>query len=46
MLVYYRTILADTAIAIDLKGALKHYLVTNNDDSIAEVLTILCILMY
>ncbi|WP_234007772.1 hypothetical protein [Lysinibacillus sp. FJAT-14745] len=41
VLVYYRTILADTAIAIDLKGALKHYLVThqmmNNDDSIAEV---------
>lgn len=39
--VYYRSILADTAIAIDLKGALKHYLVThqmmNNDDSIAEV---------
>lgn len=27
VLVYYRTILADTAIAIDLKGALKHYLV-------------------
>ncbi|HBT71268.1 MAG TPA: hypothetical protein DEB37_03045, partial [Lysinibacillus sp.] len=25
--VYYRTILADTFIAIDLKGALKHYLV-------------------
>ncbi|MGE7673328.1 hypothetical protein ACQKMV_07045 [Lysinibacillus sp. NPDC094403] len=39
--VYYRTILADTAIAIDLKGALKHYLMSyqmmNNDDSIAEV---------
>lgn len=41
VLVYYRKILADTAIAIDLKGALKYYLVThqmmNNDDSIAEV---------
>lgn len=39
--VYYRTILADTAIAIDLKGALKHYLVAhqlmNMEDSIAEV---------
>lgn len=39
--VYYRTILADTAIAIDLKGALKHYLVAhqfmNIEDSIAEV---------
>ncbi|WP_155594150.1 hypothetical protein [Lysinibacillus cavernae] len=39
--VYYRTILADTAIAIDLKGALKHYLVAhrfmNREDSIAEV---------
>ncbi|QDP99878.1 hypothetical protein FOH38_04720 [Lysinibacillus fusiformis] len=41
VLVYYRTILADTAIAIDLKGALKHYLVAhqmmNDEDSIAEV---------
>ncbi|MDM5249887.1 MULTISPECIES: hypothetical protein [unclassified Lysinibacillus] len=41
VLVYYRTILADTAIAIDLNGSLKNYLVAhqmmNNDDSIAEV---------
>ncbi len=41
VIVYYRTILADTAIAIDLKGALKHYLVAhqmmNEEDSIAEV---------
>ncbi len=39
--VYYRTILADTFIAIDLKGALKHYLVAhqfmNREDSIEEV---------
>ena len=41
VLVYYRTILADTAIAIDLKGALKHYLVAHqlmqDEDSITEV---------
>jgi len=41
VLVYYRTILEDTAIAIDLKGAFKHYLVAhqlmNVEDSIAEV---------
>ncbi|KOS63960.1 hypothetical protein [Lysinibacillus sp. FJAT-14222] len=41
VLAYYKTILADTAIAIDLKGALKHYLVAhqmmNDADSIAEV---------
>ncbi len=41
VLVYYRTILADTAIAVDLKGALKHYLVAhqmmNDEDSIVEV---------
>ncbi len=39
--VYFRTILADTVIAIDLKGALKHYLVAhqfmNREDSISEV---------
>ncbi|MFJ7668717.1 hypothetical protein ACIQXI_16590 [Lysinibacillus sp. NPDC097195] len=39
--VYFRTILADTAIAIDLKGALKSFLLANqlmNDtDSILEV---------
>jgi len=39
--VYYRTILADTVIAIDLKGALKHYLVAhqfmNHEDTISEV---------
>ncbi|WP_341300171.1 hypothetical protein MHB44_17335 [Lysinibacillus sp. FSL H8-0500] len=39
--VHYRTILADTAIAIDLKGALKHYLVAhylmNEEDAITEV---------
>ncbi|MEK5232990.1 hypothetical protein MHB42_14805 [Lysinibacillus sp. FSL K6-0232] len=39
--VYYRTILADTAIAIDLKGALKHYLVARHlmkeEDAITEV---------
>ncbi|MFJ7951158.1 hypothetical protein ACIQZG_06490 [Lysinibacillus sp. NPDC096418] len=41
VLAYYRTILADTAIAIDLKGALKHYLVAHqlmqDEDSITEV---------
>lgn len=41
VLAYYRTILADTAIAIDLKGALKHYLVVHqlmqDEDSITEV---------
>ncbi|TKI72332.1 hypothetical protein FC756_02180 [Lysinibacillus mangiferihumi] len=39
--VYFRAILADTAIAIDLKGALKNFLIANrfmNDgDSILEV---------
>ncbi|WP_155592562.1 hypothetical protein [Lysinibacillus cavernae] len=39
--VYFRTILADTAIAIDLKGALKNYLVTQyymgEIDTIMEV---------
>ena len=41
VLVYYRAILADTAIAIDLKGALKHYLVAHQlmqeEDSVIEV---------
>ncbi len=41
VLVYYRTILAETAIAIDLIGALKHYLVAHNlmndEDAITEV---------
>lgn len=39
--VYFRTILADTVIAIDLKGALKHYLVAQQfmqrEESISEV---------
>lgn len=39
--VYFRTILGDTVIAIDLKGALKNYLVAhqfmNNEDNIVEV---------
>lgn len=41
VLVYYCTFLADAAIVIDLKGALKHYLVAHqlmqNEDSITEV---------
>ncbi|UPW82516.1 hypothetical protein [Lysinibacillus sp. Ag94] len=45
--VYYRSILADTAIAIDLKGALKHYLVTHQMmNRLQRYITNLCTLMY